>query len=196
VLGRNRGAFDQRAINRAATPSREARRRRRGRRARKILSISSRKTMAAILDRMGSILHQLIVSRELADSSSPQKLVDPHPQPAGFGPSTHLPKISPIEIAPIWRRHAGNFQTSACRRGLRLDLDFLVVELAGRSFCGTNRGWHRWGWRRPGRRATRSSAASWARACTSLRCARAFGQSRPRPDRGQSVRLAARNRLR
>ena len=46
-----------------------------------------------------------------------------------------LPKISPIEIAPICAPGMpGNFEHRHAAGGLRLDLDFLVVEFAGAQF--------------------------------------------------------------
>ncbi len=56
-------------------------------------------------------------------------------QPAGFGAPTHLAKyIADRDRAQLRARHARNLEHRHAAGGLRLDLDFLVVELAGAQF--------------------------------------------------------------
>ena len=53
-------------------------------------------------------------------------------QPAGLGPAAHLAEdIADRNGAHLRAGHAGNFEHRHAARGLRLDLDFLVVEFAG-----------------------------------------------------------------
>src|SRR2546425_827442 len=56
-------------------------------------------------------------------------------QAAGLGPSTQFAEdIADRDCAHLGAGHAGNFKHRHSARGLRLDLDFLVVEFAGAQF--------------------------------------------------------------
>src|ERR1035441_7388394 len=89
---------------------------------------------------------------------------------AGLGLAAHLAEdIADRDGAHLRAGHAGNFKHRHSGRGLRLDLDFLVIKFPGAQLLAKRISGPRAG---PGpTRASdpRAPAASCARACTSLR---------------------------
>ena len=162
-----------------------------------ILSISSRKTMpfcsTDLIDSstnwsLSSSLSDSSLIRMSWDSDTVTRRVLVRPPPI-------LPKISPIEIAPICApgmpgiSNSGMPPPADCTSisislslsspaRSRLRKESLVVALA---FSPTKA------------LTTRSSAASWARARTSLRVFPASGRSPPPPDRARSARRPGRH---
>ena len=88
---------------------------------------------AVVLDRIDRLLHQLIVVEQLVGFLVDQQFVRARDrQPAGLGAAAHLAEdIADRDRAHLRARHAGNLEHRHAAGGLRLDLDFLVVEFAG-----------------------------------------------------------------
>ncbi len=89
---------------------------------------------AVVLDRVDRFLHQLIVVQQLVGFLVDENFVRAFDgQPAGLGAAAQLAEdIADRDRAHLRARHARNLEhRHSAARGLRLDLDFLVVELAG-----------------------------------------------------------------
>ncbi|MEY9344146.1 hypothetical protein ABIF32_008240 [Bradyrhizobium elkanii] len=89
---------------------------------------------AVVLDRVDRLLHQLIGVEQLVGFLVDEDFVRAlHRQAAGLAASTHLAEdVAERDRAHLGAGHAGDFEhRHAAAARLRLDLDFLVVELAG-----------------------------------------------------------------
>ncbi len=122
VLCRDRGALDLSGNRSRCTPSRDTSPPTRQSHARVILSISSRKTMAVVLDRVwGSPPAQAAPVEQLVGFLGNQdnivRLLHGHPARSWCGPPPILPKMSPMLMGTHLRARAcREFSKSACRR--------------------------------------------------------------------------------
>src|SRR6185437_4722053 len=131
VLGRHRGALDQRqqvalhALTRDVAAGAAV--------AHADLVDLVEKHDAVVLDHIDRFLHQLVAVEQLVGFLVDQKLVGAlDGDAAGLGPAAELAEdVANRDRAHLRAGHAGDLEHGHAAGGLRLDLDFLVVEFAG-----------------------------------------------------------------